>query len=775
MFLTEEQEERRDAIVRGRQPSELSIDELREIVGIIPEDATGLVQLAAKLITAHRYDEAEDHLWKAIEIQPCSWMLHKSLGHLYQYKEERDSALIGTLGSLEYMYLSYDVEACERMVRSGSLKQFEKVLKQLARSRKLSPAQQARFMSIALGPHGAENVPPRLLHQYMISALFAEDTVPRHFVDMVLREGEAIAPLLVGVLRGFAQGVHPFEPAVRSSIALLGEIADLSTLRSICEIDSILADSALTMWAFGRMKIKRGEAFTREVLEIAANPKGPETGPLMNAAIYYGRHWSASAQIPELLAAAAGRMEKLARNTMIRPLVMTLIKVKHREGVEMARRLLRENSSTLSREVRFECDAMIVDLSFRPFTNSPEPQERWETVYDYCCGSSQSQDEPEEDEDWELDDIPEPIEPVQRPERPGRNDPCWCGSGKKYKKCHLDADEHKSQDDAPAPPGGRMGRREFQQLQRAVIDFMRREISSSAERRDIDEALFGPDERRKDEVLQGEWTLHDWVSQRRGRTILEEYLLRNEAKLSAEEAEVLRNWIASYVGFYEVLEVQRGTGLKLRDLTSGETKFVFDVNLSRGAAERDGLLGRVEAGERGNEFAGYVEIVPRPFIDPLLAWMEKDKRRLRLPWNEYLKKRFPQIRRELARTMKAGLEALVIQNSDGEDIVFSTAHYHAGNVEQLGAALRGAAEAVEDESMQRYSWLSSDHTVLGNIVIAGEKAALLCNSRERLARGKEWLAALAGDSIEHLREEFVSYQELKQRVLEERRREDSET
>ena len=25
-------------------------------------------------------------------------------------------------------------------------------------------------------------------------------------------------------------------------------------------------------------------------------------------------------------------------------------------------------------------------------------------------------------------------------ERPGRNDPCWCGSGKKYKKCHLESD-----------------------------------------------------------------------------------------------------------------------------------------------------------------------------------------------------------------------------------------------------------------------------------------------------------------------------------------------
>lgn len=26
----------------------------------------------------------------------------------------------------------------------------------------------------------------------------------------------------------------------------------------------------------------------------------------------------------------------------------------------------------------------------------------------------------------------------------GRNDPCWCGSGRKYKKCHLDEDESKN-------------------------------------------------------------------------------------------------------------------------------------------------------------------------------------------------------------------------------------------------------------------------------------------------------------------------------------------
>jgi len=31
-------------------------------------------------------------------------------------------------------------------------------------------------------------------------------------------------------------------------------------------------------------------------------------------------------------------------------------------------------------------------------------------------------------------------EPARRTERPGRNDPCWCGSEKKYKKCHLQSD-----------------------------------------------------------------------------------------------------------------------------------------------------------------------------------------------------------------------------------------------------------------------------------------------------------------------------------------------
>ena len=49
----------------------------------------------------------------------------------------------------------------------------------------------------------------------------------------------------------------------------------------------------------------------------------------------------------------------------------------------------------------------------------------------------------------ELEDGPHPrLRPSSLPdEKPGRNDPCWCGSGKKYKHCHLREDQRRHRPD----------------------------------------------------------------------------------------------------------------------------------------------------------------------------------------------------------------------------------------------------------------------------------------------------------------------------------------
>lgn len=44
-----------------------------------------------------------------------------------------------------------------------------------------------------------------------------------------------------------------------------------------------------------------------------------------------------------------------------------------------------------------------------------------------------------------LPENPPPAQRLSPPSRkPGRNEPCWCGSGRKYKHCHLYSDEGRS-------------------------------------------------------------------------------------------------------------------------------------------------------------------------------------------------------------------------------------------------------------------------------------------------------------------------------------------
>jgi hypothetical protein len=68
----------------------------------------------------------------------------------------------------------------------------------------------------------------------------------------------------------------------------------------------------------------------------------------------------------------------------------------------------------------------------------------WEKRYaeEYASFPVRSSEPPDLGDREDGVPLPPPVEPIRYTQsRPGRNDPCWCGSGKKYKKCHLRADE----------------------------------------------------------------------------------------------------------------------------------------------------------------------------------------------------------------------------------------------------------------------------------------------------------------------------------------------
>ena len=64
------------------------------------------------------------------------------------------------------------------------------------------------------------------------------------------------------------------------------------------------------------------------------------------------------------------------------------------------------------------------------------------TVHDLCCEEFDAVDDAEGGEDGGEDGGPSGLAPIVLSKPiPGRNEPCWCGSGEKYKKCHLAADQ----------------------------------------------------------------------------------------------------------------------------------------------------------------------------------------------------------------------------------------------------------------------------------------------------------------------------------------------
>ena len=74
--------------------------------------------------------------------------------------------------------------------------------------------------------------------------------------------------------------------------------------------------------------------------------------------------------------------------------------------------------------------------------------------------------------------------------KPGRNDPCPCGSGNKYKACCLPRDEAAERDRLAAEQAGREARAEARrEALREERDAIAADFTASADLRDLDETV----------------------------------------------------------------------------------------------------------------------------------------------------------------------------------------------------------------------------------------------------------------------------------------------
>jgi tetratricopeptide (TPR) repeat protein len=260
-----------------------------------------------------------------------------------------------------------------------------------------------------------------------------DDVLDTETVDRIVLDPERCAPLLLGVLKQYAdeQLTDNDYYCVERALALLGEIGDPVYLPAIVEFFYLEDDEMLgppSGWALRRIATLRPREAADAVRAIIREASVRDRSVLAEELGMAGRVLDMPSLVPDFIEGME-RAPRREREDLIFGLMAMAFHLEGRNSplaASMERRFAGEITSNLREQIRgFREQVEVVDTLM--VTNDEL------TVYDIC--SRLPEKRVDEDEEFEP---PQPF--VRAHPIPGRNDPCWCGSGKKYKKCHLDQD-----------------------------------------------------------------------------------------------------------------------------------------------------------------------------------------------------------------------------------------------------------------------------------------------------------------------------------------------
>ena len=185
----------------------------------------------------------------------------------------------------------------------------------------------------------------------------------------------------------------------------------------------------------------------------------------------------------------------------------------------------------------------------------------------------------------------------------GRNDPCPCGSGKKYKQCCLKSEQPQPEDEFL----WRRIRRAIEGSPMQMLEFGSSHFGREALLEAWDDFMPWEDEEFAMDTphmpIFMPWFFYDWLpdpgytSVRRealdGRTLGQAYLDKKGRQLDPLHARYIEQCCVTPFSFYDALSVRPGDGFTLRDIFTGEEIDVTEHAGSRQSRTGDILFGKV--------------------------------------------------------------------------------------------------------------------------------------------------------------------------------------
>ncbi len=335
----------------------------------------------------------------------------------------------------------------------------------------------------------------------------------------------------------------------------------------------------------------------------------------------------------------------------------------------------------------------------------------------------------------------------------GRNDPCPCGSGKKYKKCCL----NKTYIDVGKEDSIR-GR-----LVQKLMGFFDKNYKHALEHAHF---MFWDDFIPK-KHLEGqalniayqnfmEWVVFDYLIDEDNDKSLIDLYMENNRMLSLDEHKVLTMMKNSVISLYEVQEVFPDKGLLLKDLLMGGEYDVREKSATRSVRKWDIFATRLLLVDgqyimSGSVYPYHLKQKER-ILDDIHAEFEDSK--MEYPdasMDDFLKynsENFNFYWYDLIQNPTP----IKLHTTSGEPMLISKAVFEITDKE---AVMNGLPKIKGFErGTQSFTWYDKRNkegsaTILGTAEIKDNKLILQSNSKKRLEKGKKLILKALSDAIVH--------------------------
>ncbi len=351
--------------------------------------------------------------------------------------------------------------------------------------------------------------------------------------------------------------------------------------------------------------------------------------------------------------------------------------------------------------------------------------------------------------------------------KPGRNDPCPCGSGKKYKHCC-------GRPEVPAAPAPDSHDGAVERAVAWLAQHHRKAFAAALEE-EIDAAAFGSfDDDDEDAARDAMAGLDDALWQQLQINLTERLLAEGDISVKGERTRVSelllgprgplftvgqRAWLEQLarrpLRLYDVTEVVPGTGITVCDALATAQAPIVVTEHAGSRSMRPGMQigARVMEVAGGHQLSGAVYAFSmfggRATLEDLRVNMAHPSRHEE---DNVLTIGLLIVRGWLAQYLRPAPLPNIMHSATGEPLVFTTDHYEVLDWDALAAALAAQPDVHGDRERGWDRLVESDDGLTRSLATigaepGGKRVSVLYKTAGLAATGRPWFDALAGGSV----------------------------